>query len=371
MYWNELLKENVTSAKELRELIQFSPEEEAKLEQILERFPMRIPRYYLNLIDWENYESDPVFRLCIPSVRETDMDGSFDTSGEGANTILPGLQHKYQETALVLTTHECAMYCRHCFRKRMVGLNHQVETVCNPVQAAAYISAHPEISNVLLSGGDSFLLSDEKIEEYLRLLTPIPSLDFIRFGTRVPVTFPLRVTTDPTLVKILETYSRKKQLYVVTHYNHPKEITDESKKAVKALQKAGVIIRNQTVLLKGVNDDPAVLGSLFRQLTSIGVIPYYIFQCRPVIGVKSQFQVPFFQGYEIVEKAKAMQNGQGKSLRYCLSHPSGKIEILGPFHGQMLFKYHQAKKKEDCGRIFLYPVEKDQCWLYENIGSRL
>ena len=134
---------------------------------------------------------------------------------------------------------------------------------------------------------------------------------------------------DQELLDCLEQYSAKKQLFVITQFNHPRELTLEAKKAIDALLKRRIVVRNQTVLLKGVNDDPQVLGELFSKLTRFGVTPYYIFQCRPALGVKNQFQVPLRRGYEIVEAAKQMQNGQGKSVRYCLSHVTGKIEILG------------------------------------------
>ena len=131
------------------------------------------------------------------------------------------------------------------------------------------------------------------------------------------------------------------------------------------LQKIGIVVKNQTVLLKGVNDDSHVLGSLLKKLTSIGVVPYYIFQCRPVKGVKGQFQVPFERGYEIIESAKAMQNGQGKCFKYCFSCESGKIEVVGKLGDEMIFKFHEAKYEKDYGRIFTKKLEKDTCWLYD------
>ena len=166
-------------------------------------------------------------------------------------------------------------------------------------------------------------------------------------------------------LEILKKYSKKKQIYIVTQFNHPNEVTEESKKAIKMLQKIGIVVKNQTVLLKGVNDDSHVLGSLLKKLTSIGVVPYYIFQCRPVKGVKGQFQVPFERGYEIIEGAKAMQNGQGKCFKYCFSCESGKIEVVGKLGDEMIFKFHEAKYEKDYGRIFTKKLEKDTCWLYD------
>ena len=338
----------------------------AQMARILAQFPMSVPRYYLSLINWDD-ENDPIRKMCIPSVRETDLSGSFDTSGEASNTVVVGMQHKYHATALILSTNRCAMYCRHCFRKRLVGLS-DAEIASHLDEMIAYIKEHKEISNVLISGGDAFLNDNEVIEEYLSRLCEIDHLDMIRFGTRVPVSFPQRVTSDPNLIALLKKYNEKKQLFVITHFNHPNEITPESTAAVRAILSAGIPIRNQTVLLHGVNDDSEVLGTLLRRLIRIGVIPYYVFQCRPVSGVKNQFSVPFLRGIQVVEGAKRMQNGQGKSLRYALSHPTGKIEILGTVGGnRMLFKYHQAKYDKDAGRMFTMDLDENQTWLGDDI----
>ena len=338
----------------------------AQMARILAQFPMSVPRYYLSLINWDD-ENDPIRKMCIPSVRETDLSGSFDTSGEASNTVVVGMQHKYHATALILSTNRCAMYCRHCFRKRLVGLS-DAEIASHLDEMIAYIKEHKEISNVLVSGGDAFLNDNEVIEEYLSRLCEIDHLDMIRFGTRVLVSFPQRVTSDPNLIALLKKYNEKKQLFVITHFNHPNEITPESTAAVHAILSAGIPIRNQTVLLHGVNDDSEVLGTLLRRLIRIGVIPYYVFQCRPVSGVKNQFSVPFLRGIQVVEGAKRMQNGQGKSLRYALSHPTGKIEILGTVGGnRMLFKYHQAKYDKDAGRMFTMDLDENQTWLGDDI----
>lgn len=291
------------------------------------------------------------------------MDGSFDTSGEADNTVVEGMQHKYKQSAMILSTNRCAMYCRHCFRKRLVGLSDK-EIAKYFDKIMEYIEGHTEISNVLISGGDAFLNSNEVIEKYLERLCRMEHIDFIRFGTRTPVVLPMRITEDKELLDILQRYSSKKQIYVITHFNHPNEITRESKAAVQALLHVGIPVRNQAVLLKGINDSPQVLGTLLKRLTAAGVLPYYVFQCRPVSGVKNQFQVPLKQGFKIVEEAKNMQNGMGKNFRYVLSHEEGKIEILGmTAEDEMLFKYHQAKKPEDAGRLFIRHLEDTQCWL--------
>ncbi len=363
MDWRSELRNNVTQAEELKNTLHLTDTQEKHLSEILELFPMSIPQYYLSLINWDDYKNDPIYKMCIPSIEETDLSGTFDTSGEGDNTVLVGLQHKYRQTALILSTHECAMYCRHCFRKRLVGLSSE-ETTDNIDIMADYVRSHEEITNVLISGGDAFLNSNRTLEHYLNLFTQIPHLDLIRFGTRTPVVFPMRVYDDPELLHLLKSYNKKKQIYVVTQFNHPNELTPDSKKAIKALTNTGIIVKNQTVLLRGINDSPETLGALLKELTASGVVPYYIFQCRPVTGVKHQFQVPLLEGCEIIEKAKNMQNGQGKCIRYIMSHKTGKIEIVGALkEGELLMKYHQAKYDDDRGRIFTLPVTKEQTWL--------
>ncbi|MBN1776639.1 MAG: KamA family radical SAM protein [Clostridiales bacterium] len=350
------------SVTKLAQKLHLTQEEIDRLEPIVAKYPMQIPAYYLNLID-PNDPEDPIRKMAVPSFFEAQKDGSFDTSGEHENTVLPGLQHKYGQTALILSTSKCAMYCRHCFRKRLVGGDGDKEIAANFEAIIDYIRRHTEITNVLISGGDSLLIANAMVRRYLSALTPMKHLDFIRFGTRIPVTFPRRVNENPELVGIFKEFGAKKQICIVTQFNHPREITGQSVKAVKALRSAGMIVKNQTVLLRGVNDDAHTLGTLLRKLTAIGCMPYYIFQCRPVKGVKGGFQVPLREGYHIVEAAKAMQNGFGKHLHYCMSHPTGKIELLGVTEtGDMVTKYHEAADPSDYGKLVVRKTESDQCW---------
>lgn len=243
------MKENYNKASDISRLLNLTEDEQQRLDMILERYPMSVTEYYLSLIDFKDID-DPIRKMCIPSISETDMSGELDTSGEFENTVITGMQHKYKETALILSTHQCAMYCRHCFRKRLVGLSDkEIGKYFN--QMAGYVREHKEISNVLISGGDSFLNSNERIEELLKLFTPIRHVDYIRFGTRTPVVLPMRITEDEELQNILRQYNRRKQLYVVTQFNHPRELTKEAIASVNCLQKLGVPVKNQTVLLKG------------------------------------------------------------------------------------------------------------------------
>lgn len=358
--WKERLEKCYRSVSELKDRFSFSDEEVSRLMEIEEKYPVCIPEYYLDLIDVDD-RRDPIRKMCIPDAMEFSSGGEKDTSGEADNTVVQGMQHKYSQTALILSTNQCAMYCRHCFRKRLVGLSSE-EIASHLPEMRDYVSSHTEINNVLISGGDAFLNSNEVIERYLKTFMPIENIEFIRFGTRTPVSFPYRITEDEELLRILERYGRDKSIIIVTQFNHPKEISEEAVKAVKLLLSAGCMVRNQTVLLKGVNDSSDVLATLMNKLVSTGVMPYYIFQCRPVEGVKNQYQVPLVKGVSIVDEGKSRMSGPAKAIRYVMSHPRGKIEILGRVGDELLFKFHQAKYKEDEARIFTRPVVMDECW---------
>lgn len=363
----ELLSECIRSPEELRYQLHLTDQEVAELTHIADQYPICIPPYYLNLIgsDWKH---DPVRKLCIPDPMESSTDGHKDTSGEGGNTVVTGMQHKYRQTALILTTNQCSMYCRHCFRKRMVGSNAD-EIATHLGEMVDYVMAHPEIDNILLSGGDALINENERLRQYLEAFSRIDNLHYIRIGTRVPVVLPRRILWDMELLEILREYNRRKQIIIVTHFNHPNEITDDARNAIRTLIQTGCPVRNQTVLLKGINDDSATLAQLMNGLTSAGVLPYYVFQCRPAMGVMNQFQVPLLEGQRIVDEAKSGMNGQAKQFRYVMSHVTGKIEILGrPSCEEMLFKYHQAKDGKDDSRFFTVNLAEDQCWLPNEIN---
>ncbi len=364
MNWKNELKNNITTVEELGKYIFLSEEEAEKLREVISIHPMSITRYYLSLIDKEN-PMDPLRKMMIPSVNELIADGSYDTSGEASNTKMSGLQHKYAQTALVLSTNVCAAYCRFCFRKRLVGLPNE-EVVSMFRDAAEYIRNHREITNVLISGGDSMMCDTPVIRSFLEELKGIDHLEFIRFGTRVPVVYPRRIIEDTELLDMLEEYSdNHHRVYVVTHFNHPNEITSESEAACAAFRKRGITVSNQAVLFKDVNDSPETLAALMSGLIRIGVNPYYVFQCRPVARVKSHFQLPLKKGYEIIEKAKTLLNGHGKRFRYIMSHCTGKIEIVGIMDDEIYFKYHQAKNPEDVGRFFKRKLKDTAAWLDE------
>ena len=334
--------------------------EESSLKEITKIHPMRIPKYYLDLI--KKSKNSSLKKMFIPSVDELNLSGEYDPSEEKQNTKSIGLQHKYSQTVLLLVTNSCFGYCRFCFRKRLVGLSKE-EILKKFNEAIQYIKNHNEVNNVLISGGDPLTLSTNILQILLEKLSTISHLNFIRIGTRAPATFPERILKDKKLLEILKKCTRKKRIYIVTHFNHPEEITSESKRAIQKLQNANLIISNQAVLLKGVNDNPNTLSELMNELTKIGIISYYIFQCRPVKRVKSQFQVPLYEGYKIVEETKKKLDGHSKRFRYVMSHKNGKIEILGMDKDYFYFKYHQAKDKKNLGRFFKKKINKKASWL--------
>jgi KamA family protein len=361
MSWNKKLENSICTVEQLKKYAELSDDVERQLKRIIQRHPMRITPYYMSLIDWDN-PSDPIKKMAVPSLEEFNLEGSYDTSGEAENTKLPGLQHKYSETALILATNRCAIYCRHCFRKRLIGLP-SGEVIKRFEDAANYVRQHKEINNVLISGGDPLVLSNGVIENFLLLLSDIPHLKFIRFGSRTPVTLPSRFDDDE-LLNILREHSRPdRRIYVVTQFNYPREITKKSIKAVDNLIKSGVVLNNQTVLLKGVNDYPRTLAKLQNRLVDIGVNPYYVFQCRPVKRVKYSFQIPICKGIDIIETAKKSCNGHSKRFKYIMSHKTGKIEILGIVDNEIYFKYHQAKNRKNLGKIFRRKVDSKASWL--------
>lgn len=361
MSWKNQLESSISSIDELASLIDIDDDEIVALRNICHEHPLRIPRYYLSLIDKRDL-NDPIRRIAIPLSYESYLEGTYDTSGEDKNTVFQGLQHKYQQTVVILATNECAMYCRHCFRKRLVGLDTR-ETLQDLGRAVKYVQNKKQITNILITGGDPLVLPNERIDEFLDAFSNIDHLDFIRFGTRVPVTFPQRITRDRELTSIFERYASRIRLFFVTQYNHPNEITIKSIQAIRQLSKTGITVSNQTVLLRGVNNDADIMATLQRRLVEIGVIPYYIFQCRPVKHVKQQFQVPLYEACEIIDQTRRRLDGHSKRFRFIMSHTTGKVEILGVQKGRFLFKYHQAKNPERVGTIFSKKVSRTATWL--------
>lgn len=345
----------------IEQLEQLSQNEKIELRQVVEKFSFRSNEYYLSLIDWDDPD-DPIRKLIVPDLRELDEWGRLDPSNEKSYSIMPGLEHKYNSTALLLVSNVCEGICRYCFRKR-VFMNNRENYLQDLPAAIRYISNHKEITNVLLTGGDPLILKPSKLDNIIGQLRKIEHVKIIRIGTRVPTFNPYRIIDQPALLETIEKYSTdQKRIYVMTHFVHPRELTEPAIRAVGILQKTGAITANQTPLIRGINDDHKVMAELLAELSFVGAAPYYIFQCRPAVGNKA-YTVPIEEGYEIVERAKALVSGLAKRVRFVMSHSTGKIEIVGLSNGFVHFKYHRAADDNDSGRFLVLHSNPGAYWL--------
>ncbi|AVA24186.1 lysine 2,3-aminomutase [Rhizobium sp. NXC24] len=321
----------------------------------------RVTKFYREQIVNSGYYNQLKF-IVEPSFEEFDGTGNLDTSGEHDNTVVPGFQHKYAQTGLLLATDRCAAYCRYCFRKRIVGKDSD-EVAADLGQIARYVGNHPEMSNVLISGGDPFVLSTRRLHEILDHLLPFPHLNSIRFGTKAFAYAPKRFE-DPTLMTLFRRIQDAgKAALIVTHFDHVGEISANAERNICSLRTQGVEFLNQSVLLAKVNDDPAILAETFGKCHQMGVRPYYLFQGRPVKGA-SHFQVSLRRGLEIVQGINQRLSGIQKTFKYIMSHYTGKIEILDLGADDRLYmRYHQNKAPEKIGKIFSRPYIESACWL--------
>jgi KamA family protein len=297
----------------------------------------------------------------LPDAGELDDWGSLDASNETGYTVVPGLEHKYGNTALLLVNNVCGAYCRFCFRKRLfMDGNHEV--VKDVSDGIAYIRAHDEIDNVLLTGGDPLLLSTARLEVILRSLRSIPHVKVVRIGSKMPAFNPYRILDDPELVEMLGRYSEKeKKIYIMCHFNHPREITEEARRAIALLQAAGLVLLNQTPLLRGINDDPELLAELFNRLSYMGVQPYYLFQCRPTKGNRI-YSLTLEESLDIFEKAQNSCSGLARSARLVISHSTGKMEIVGKNHEHIFLRYHSTPDLGNGTGIIALKRNPDACW---------
>jgi len=351
----------------LDKIDQLTQAEREKLATVGERFAFRTNDYYNSLINWDDPE-DPIRRIVIPDVKELDEGGRLDASFEESYTMAQGLQHKYTYTALLLVNDICGGYCRFCFRKRLF-MNSANEVPRDVSEGLEYIRQHSDLNNILLTGGDPLLLSTDRLEKVIRELRSIDHVKIIRIGSKIPAFNPYRIIDDPSLAQMLGKYSDdNRKIYLMAHFNHPGELTKPARQAMTTLMKSGVVTVNQTPLLKGVNDDPRVLGELFNELAYIGVAPYYLFQCRPTMGNK-MFSVPLEKGFEIFEQARMLCSGTAKRARYVMSHSTGKLEIVGRTCDHVYMRYHRAADPQKKARFMVYKSNPEAYWLddYEEV----
>lgn len=315
--WQQLLKQSVSSVDQLVD--QFGIKKEVA-ERLDDFFQARINPYYLSLI---RYPGDPIWLQAVPDEVELyDIDAPEDPLNEDEMSPVPNITHRYPDRALFLTTSQCGLYCRFCTRKRKVGDSSKINM--RELEAAfQYLEQHTEINDVILSGGDPLMLTDAMLEKVLIRLRQIPHISIIRLGTKMPCVLPQRIT--PQLCEMLKKYH---PIYVNTHFNHPWEITPESTKACEMLVNAGVPVGCQTVLLKGVNDDPEVMKELMKKLLAIRVRPYYIYQADLTKGA-NHFRTPIDVGLEIMDNLRGHISGLAVP-QFVIDAPGGggKIPLL-------------------------------------------
>ncbi|WP_162656766.1 KamA family radical SAM protein [Tuwongella immobilis] len=325
--WRWQSQNSIRSVRQLRNLLTFSPEELEAIGQLEGDYKLAIAPYYFSLIN-PNDPDDPIRRQSVPSPLEAQNPSGYeleDPLEEDLDSPVPGLTHRYPDRALLVTTHVCSMYCRFCTRKRATMVRGGWDAISRDDQRMIdYVAAHPEIRDVIISGGDPLTLPTAKLRFFLENLAALPHIDVIRIGTRVPVTLPMRLF-DSELVELLSSVNK---VWIQTHFNHPREITPESAQVVRSLIRGGMPVNNHTVLLKGVNDSLDTMRKLMRGLLRIKVRPYYIFHCDPVIGA-GHFRTSVWKGLEIMEGLRGHMSGLGIPTYVVDSpHGGGKIPLM-------------------------------------------
>ena len=325
--WRWQAQHAVRHTKQIVDLIPFTPEERRALQVLEAQYKLAIPPYYFSLID-EHDPLDPIRLQSVPSPLELlGAEGAEedDPLDEDKDSPVPGLTHRYPDRVLLVSTHVCTMYCRFCTRKRATMKRGGWDSVSRDDRRMVdYVASHPEIHDAILSGGDPLTLPIEKLAFFVESLAKIPHLDVIRIGTRVPVTLPQRLDDDE-LVDLLASTGK---IWIQTHFNHPREVTPEAKRACDRLRMGGMPINNHAVLLKGVNDSLEIQRDLCRALLRIKVRPYYLFHCDPVTGA-GHFRTPVWKGIEIIEGLRGHISGLGVPT-YVVDAPrgGGKIPLM-------------------------------------------
>jgi lysine 2,3-aminomutase len=325
--WKWQVSRSITEINTVEKIFgtKFRPEFRAEIEKTIEKFPMSITPYYLSLVDVNDYENDPVFRQAFPSIQELhhsnyDME---DPLHEEVDSPVLGITHRYPDRVLFHVSNVCSMYCRHCTRKRKVGDVDSVPSKDVIDKGIEYIKNHPEIRDVLLSGGDPFLLSNEYLDYILSNINEIDHVKVVRIGTRTPVVLPQRI--NQSLLDVLKKYDN---LWLNTHFNHPREITNSAKAALKKLSSIGIPLGNQSVLLRDVNDCPRIMMKLVHDLVDNRVRPYYMYQCDLSEGLE-HFRTDVGKGIEIIESLRGHTSGFAVPT-YVIDAPGGggKIPVM-------------------------------------------
>lgn len=312
--WQQSLKESVTTVKQLVERFDFDP---LPLVPVETKYPMRITPYYLGLIE---QVGDPIWRQCVPNLCELANDGLYDPLAEENLAPVPAVIHRYPDRVIFLVSGSCAGYCRFCTRKRKVGCPNMALSFRELREGIDYIAATPQIRDVIFSGGDPLVLPDSVLQDLLARVSAIPHVEIIRIGTRVPVTLPERITDR--LCAMLKNFQ---PLYLNTHFNHPRELTEQAAEACARLADAGIVLGNQTVLLRGINDRPEIISELFRGLLRLRVRPYYLHHMDLTRGT-GHFRTSVKTGLKIMHSLRGPISGLALP-HYVIDLPGGKGKV--------------------------------------------
>jgi len=324
--WRWQLKNRITTLDQIGKILVLTPDEEEGIRRSRGRLSMAITPYWVTLMDAGDPEC-PIRRQAVPLKNEFIFGAKefVDPCAEDRDSPVDGLVHRYPDRVLLLGTEQCAMYCRHCTRRRLVGEKEAHVFNEKTLDAAVnYIKSNRKIRDVLISGGDPLMLEEDELESILLKIKSISHVEFVRIGTRVPVTLPQRIT--PSLVALLKKFS---PLWMSIHFNHPREVSKRCKAACDMLADSGIPLGSQTVLLKGVNDRPYVMRKLMQELLKVRVRPYYIYQCDPVQGT-AHFRTPVAVGINIIDKLRGFTSGYAVPT-YVVDAPGGGGKIpVGP-----------------------------------------
>ena len=352
---------HVRYVRRIDQIAEIPPDLAARLAPVAKRYVFRANDYYLGLIDWKD-ANDPIMQLIIPREEELRDWGQLDASNEAAVTPVRGVQHKYTDTVLLLCNEVCGAYCRYCFRKRLF-MDENDEVTKDISDGLRYIANHPEVTNVLLTGGDPLLMSTRRLVEIFEALREFEHVRIIRIGSKMPAFDPWRVQNDQELMAAFRKYSTPEQrIYLMAHFDHPRELTEPAIAGIDACIKNGVVCVNQCPLIKGINDNPATLAELYATLSYIGCPAYYLFQGRPTAG-NEPYEVPIVRGWQIFQEALRHGSGLARRARFCMSHETGKVEILAVDDEHIYLRYHQAKDPADLGRFFVRRRNDEAYWL--------
>lgn len=352
--WKWQMAHRIRSVDDLSRIIELSEQEKSNISRCLQRFRMAITPYYASLIR-PGDKNDPIRMQAVPSIDETFACESdlCDPLNEEADSPVPCIVHRYPDRVLFLVTYVCSMYCRHCTRRRVVGEEDRIISESQLNTALSYIRSHTEIRDVLISGGDPLVMDTRRLEHIISGLRSIEHVDIIRIGTRVPVVMPMRITRE-----LLEMLRKYHPIWINTHFNHPREITPEAERACEAIVDAGIPLGNQSVLLRGINDNAETMKELLLKLVHMRVRPYYLYQCDLSVGI-SHFRTDVDTGIDIIHRLTGNISGFAVP-KYVIDAPGGGGKIPVGYDYVLSKSDKEVILENYKGKLYSYPLPAKQ-----------